>query len=238
MPRFNVLINNGKAEVSGEAYRHLTRALRVKVGDEIEVTDGSYNYTAVIDSIDKSAAYLTVLERRESNEPKVRITLIQGLPKGDKSELIIQKCVELGVYEIVFFAAERSVVKLDAKQKATKEERYAKIAASAAEQSGRAVAPAVRIADNLKDALNGIENAFLVYEKATEGITLRTVLSSGEVTDFAYIIGPEGGIGETEIKLCREQEIPQITLGKRILRTETAAIAVAASAMCLLGEME
>ncbi len=238
MPRFNVNIINGKAEITGESYRHLTRSLRVRIGDEIEVTDGEYNYTAIIDEIDKNAAYLSVLNRRDSNEPFAKITLIQGLPKGDKSELIIQKCVELGIYEIIFFAAERSVVKLDSKQKAAKEERYAKIAASAAEQSGRAVTPAVRIADNLKDALNGIENAFLVYEKATEGITLRTVLSSGEVTDFAYIIGPEGGIGENELKVCDEKKIPQITLGKRILRTETAAIAVAASAMCLLGELE
>lgn len=238
MPRFNVLINNGKAEVSGEAYRHLTRALRVKVGDEIEVTDGNYNYTAVIDSIDKSAAYLTVLERRESNEPKVRVTLIQGLPKGDKSELIIQKCVELGVSEIVFFAAERSVVKLDAKQKTAKEERYSKIASSASEQSGRAAVPSVKIADSLSDAIKDIEKVFLIYEKATDGDTLRSVLSDEGITDFAYIIGPEGGIGESELKLCREKEIPQITLGKRILRTETAAIAVAASAMCLLGEME
>lgn len=239
MPRFSVKTENGKAKITDEAYRHLTRSLRAKTGDIIEITDGENNYTAVIDNIDKSAAYISVLERCETDtEPKVRVTLIQGLPKGEKSELIIQKCVELGVYEIIFFAAERSIVKLDNKQKTAKLERYNKIAASAAEQCGRAIVPSVCIADSLNEALSKAENTVLVYEKATDGASLRSVISNENTKSFSYIIGPEGGIGESELSLCREKNISQITLGKRILRTETAAIAVLASAMCLLGEME
>ena len=238
MPRFFVNPSENEAVITGDGYRHLTRALRVRTGDLIEVTDGKFLYSAKITEIDSEKVLISLFNKREDDvEPKVKLTLVQGLPKGEKAELIIQKAVELGAYKIVFFAADRSIVKLDAKQRAQKQERFLKIAASAAEQSGRSFTPEVKILSSLEEALKEVNNAVLVYEKANEN-TLTTVLEQINSDEYAFIIGPEGGISEKEAAYCEGKNIPAITLGKRILRTETAAIAVVASAMCLLHELE
>ena len=236
MQRFFAVVHDGKAVIDGEDYIHLTRSLRVKTGDRVALTDGVFCYDAVITSIDSEKAVLSAVRAEaEGIEPRRKITIIQGFPKGDKSEFITQKCTELGIFGIRFFMSDRSVVKLDEKQRKAKAERLSRVAASASEQSGRLVTPEVSIFPSLASALEGVSDGFLLYEKEREkGLKEAVGAFSG---DFAFIIGAEGGISEKEAALCEEKGVFPVTLGRRILRTETAAVAVTAAVMCLLGEL-
>lgn len=230
-------LNNGKAYIEGSDVNHIKNVLRMKEGDELNVViEGDANeYRCGIDSITEDRVNLTVRFVKESDvELPVKIYLLQGLPKSDKLEMIIQKAVELGVYEILPISLKRSVVKLDAKKAKTKTERYNGISEAAAKQSKRRVIPKVLEPMNLKEALKYLEsegvNAKLVPYELADMDTMektRELMSSVKTqSSVAVLIGPEGGFDESEIELAKDAGFNIITLGHRILRTETAPLMV------------
>ena len=169
-------------------------------------------------------------------ESNIKVTIMQGLPKADKMELIIQKSVELGVNNIIPLEMKRCVVKLKDKDKIKKIERWQKISVVAAKQSGRNIIPEINQVENLKNICETFENydiVLLAYENEKEN-TLKNELKAlkekiknkNEDVKIAVLVGPEGGIAEEEVKMARQKGAKVITLGKRILRTETVALNV------------
>ena len=230
-------VNNGKAFIEGPDVNHIKNVLRMKEGDELNVViDGDLNeYRCGIDSFSDDRVNLTVRFIKESDvELPSKIYLLQGLPKSDKLEMIIQKAVELGVYEIVPVSLKRSVVKLDAKKTKSKTERWNGISEAAAKQSKRRVIPKVTEPMSLKEALSyikseGVDVKLVPYELAdneTMGKTRSLLSGITKGQNIAVLIGPEGGFEESEIELAREEGFSEITLGHRILRTETAPLMV------------
>ena len=236
MPKFfvkNNQINENIVSITGTDVNHIANVLRLKVDDEIQVCneDKSINYNTKIIEINKDFVKCNILETKESNaEANVHINILQGLPKAEKMELIIQKCTELGVKEITPVEMERCIVKLDGKAESKKRERWQKIAEVAAKQSGRDKIPNINSVINIKNVCNILENYDIVlvpYENE-RNVTLKEVLAKLPKKDLkiAIIIGPEGGFEEKEIKMLEEQNCKIVTLGNRILRTETVAIAM------------
>jgi len=215
----------------------------MKQGEEIIICNGQgKDCYCIIDTV--SDAEITAKIQSSSatdTELKTRITLFQGLPKKDKMELIIQKAVELGVYEIVPVMTKRVIVKLEDKKKEEKKlERWQLIAESAAKQSGRGVIPLIKPVQSYKEAIKNAKEmgiGLIPYENA-KGIqyTKEIIQSLRQYTSIGIFIGPEGGFEETEVEFAKENGIKPITLGRRILRTETAGLAVLSMMMLELEE--
>ena len=220
-----------KVMIEGSDVNHMKNVLRLKTGDMVEVIDGiGNNYLCAVEAIDAQAVRLHIVDTRKADsELPSKLYLFQGLPKGDKMELIIQKAVELGVYEIIPVSTRRAVVKLDDRKAAKKVARWNAIAEGAAKQSGRSRIPQVREVMTYAEALQyakDLDVVLIPYEKAEGMQKTRQVIS--EITpgqSVGIFIGPEGGFEEEEIKLAEEHSVKPITLGKRILRTETAGLA-------------
>ncbi len=235
MPRFFVSpdsIRENEIEITGIDVNHIKNVLRMQPGEGVEVCDGAGNdYLCVIKSLERDSVLLDIEEAHPSNtELKKKIYLYQGLPKSDKMELIIQKAVELGVYEIIPTVTSRCIVKIDAKKEDKKIARWQQIAEAAAKQSGRGIIPKIKAPISFKEALEhskDIDTVLIPYEKA-EGIdSTRSILEkSKEDSSVAVFIGPEGGFEEKEIELAETNGAKAITLGKRILRTETAGLCI------------
>lgn len=226
-------IQDSEIVILGTDVNHIRNVLRMKPGEEVSVsTDGAFReYQCEISKIEPDCIRLGVLSVEEENrELPCRITLFQGLPKSDKMELIIQKAVELGVYAVVPVETRRTVVKLDAKKEQNKLKRWNAIAQSAAKQSGRMVIPKVRESMKLADALayaQSLDHIFIPYEHA-QGMAksrefLQAVKSGQSVGIF---IGPEGGFEESEVQKACGMGAQPVSLGRRILRTETAGLAI------------
>lgn len=219
--------------ILGSDVNHIKNVLRMKPGEKICVNDGSHEYLCSIAQLETESvtAFIEQVSDKTSELP-AKIVLFQGLPKADKMETIIQKCVELGVYEIVPVQMKRCVVKLDSKKEESKRKRWQAISESAAKQAGRGLIPQVHPLMTYKEALMyaaGMEHIFVPFEHAKNMEATRTALTSvkpGEQT--AIFIGPEGGFEEEEIAQAEKQGAQAITLGRRILRTETAGMAVLA----------
>ena len=218
--------------ITGPDVNHIRNALRMRQGESLLISDGEGNdYHCRISLIESGLVEARVIERRESRELPVRLYLFQGLPKSDKMELIIQKAVELGVYEIIPVITKNAVVKLDAKKERSRLERWQAISESAAKQSGRSKIPKVEKVMLLKEALEmaeGLDRILIPYENQSGIDTMRKALEeTGEDTrSIAVFIGPEGGFDESEILLAKEQGAVPVSLGRRILRTETAGLAI------------
>lgn len=230
-------LNDGKAYIEGADVNHIKNVLRMKEGDELNVViEGDSNeYRCGIESFDDDRVNLQVRFIKESDvELPAKIYLLQGLPKADKLEMIIQKAVELGVYEIVPVSLKRSVVKLDDKKAKSKAQRWNGISEAAAKQSKRRVIPKVHEPMSLKEALRFIEGEnvsvkLVPYELAdanTMDVTREIMSGINKGQSVAVLIGPEGGFDEAEIELAKEAGFNEITLGHRILRTETAPLMV------------
>lgn len=214
---------------------HIRKVLRMKEGDELTVSDGDgTDYFCRIRSISEEVVVCDIVDSWTSYvELPVKLYLFQGLPKADKMELIIQKAVELGAYEIVPVAMSRSIVKLDEKKAGKKTARWQGISESGAKQSGRAIIPEVKSPMSYKNALEYAKTlaAIIVpYEKA-DGIEVSRELisklcSDENIKSIGIFIGPEGGFAEKEIEQALDAGATPITLGRRILRTETAGLAV------------
>lgn len=228
-------INDNTVTIMGEDVNHIRNVLRMKVGEELSVSNGQdgREYRCGIERFEENRVICTLRFIKEDGvELSSRIHLFQGLPKADKLEFIIQKAVELGVYEIVPVTTHRSVVKLDDKKAAQKTARWQAIAEAAAKQSKRGILPLVSepvsFAQAIKQAAS-MEVKLIPYELA-EGMerTKKLVETLPENTDIAVFIGPEGGFEESEIEAAKEAGFTPVTLGKRILRTETAGLVVLA----------
>ena len=219
--------------ILGSDVNHIKNVLRMKPGEKICVNDGSHEYLCSIARLETESvtAFIEQVSDKTSELP-AKIVLFQGLPKADKMETIIQKCVELGVYEIVPVQMKRCVVKLDSKKEESKRKRWQAISESAAKQAGRGLIPQVHPLMTYKEALMyaaGMEHILVPFEHAKNMEATRTALTSVKPGEQAAIfIGPEGGFEEEEIAQAEKQGAQAITLGRRILRTETAGMAVLA----------
>jgi len=222
----------GDITLTGEAAHHLIHVLRMTEGNSVTMCNGvNTDYTCIISAITKRGKEhaLTLAVQSSSpceNELPAHIVLYQSLPKGDKLDLIIQKCTELGVTEIIPVATARSVAKL--KDATKKVERYQRIAESAAGQSMRGVVPVVHPATSFAEAVNAMSGHAIVAYEEEKICTLQASINSQKHSKVNVWIGPEGGWAKEEIETLTSHGATAISLGRRILRTETAAIATIA----------
>lgn len=217
--------------ITGKDVNHIKNVLRMKPGEEISVStlDSSAEYRCLVRELsDDAVTCELIFIKEEGNELPSKVYLFQGLPKADKMELIIQKAVELGVFEIIPVEMKRCVVKLDDKKASSKIARWQGISEAAAKQSKRTIIPAVTMPMSFKEAVkkaSEMDNKWVPYEMA-DGMphTRELVRNLVPGKSIAIFIGPEGGFEQAEIDLAREAGFEIITLGKRILRTETAGM--------------
>ena len=230
-------VREEKIYVEGSDVNHMKNVLRMKLHEKAEISDGeSRTYLCEVEAYEEDVAVLHILEEMEADtEPASKLYLFQGLPKSDKMELIVQKAVELGVYQVIPVAMKRSVVRLDDKKAAKKADRWNSIAESAAKQAGRSRIPEVTMPLSYNEALKMAEEldvTLLPYELAGGMEVTREVIrqiKSGQ--SVGIFIGPEGGFEPEEVDAAVSMGAKVITLGRRILRTETAGLATLAVLM-------
>ena len=223
--------------LTGENAQH-AKVLRLKPGETVLLCDGE-GREAVCKVASTDGWLLRAMERRESqSEAAVKVSVYMALPKADKLEHVIQKATELGAYEIVTFPSARCVSRPDEKSLKKKLERWEKIAASAAEQSGRGRIPKVLVLGSFSEALTRAAQAdkALMFYEHEEALTLKMALSSGGYSTVSLLTGPEGGLEEAEVTQAREAGLQVCTLGKRILRCETAPLCALSAVMYDAGE--
>ena len=210
-----------------EEARHALTVLRLKEGDAVQIILEERLYDAEILSVQEGVT-AELKGALPDPEPAVRVTLVQGLPKADKMDWIVQKCTEAGVYAVMPAEMPRCVVRLNGKDGAKKAERWQKIAAEAAKQSGRARVPAVSAPAPLEKVLSAMpKDALLLvpWEEEKAFPLRRAAAEHPDAKDIFLVIGPEGGMGEEEIAFLKSKGAVPVTMGPRIFRTETAAVA-------------
>ncbi len=230
-------LNNEKYFITGTDYNHIVNVLRMNQGDKLFVSFAGKSDLCKIESITNETVIAQIIEKDfQSTELPVKIYLFQGLPKSDKMELIIQKTTELGLTDIVPVEMNRCVVKIDEKKKSSKQTRWQAIAESAAKQSKRSFIPEIHQITSYKNALKKAQELDLIlvpYENKNGMSATKDALKVIKPgMSIGLFIGPEGGFDENEIELALKSGGTIISLGKRILRTETAAIT--AVGMCML----
>lgn len=227
-------IESNKINIISEDVNHIKNVLRLDVGEDICICnkDTAKSYMCKIIEIDNNLVICEILEEvLDTTEADTYIHIFQGLPKADKFEFIIEKCTEIGVKEITPVVMKRSIVKLDEKDKVKKLDRWQKIAEVAAKQSKRDSILKVNSVINFQNIFEKVQDydiLLVAYEEEKEN-SLKKILSEfkdKQNLKVAVIIGPEGGIDENEINLCTENGFTPVTLGKRILRTETAPLVI------------
>ena len=250
MPKFfvkNSQIKDNNITIVGEDVNHIKNVLRLKLDDDIQVCDidTSINYTCGISKMDNDKIECTIFNNIDSGaESNININIFQGIPKSDKMELIIQKCVELGVNEITPVEMKRCVVKIEEKAKLKKIERWQKISEVAAKQCGRDRVPKINNIINIKNICNltsEYDIVLLAYENEEENTLKKELLNlknrTNENIKIGIIIGPEGGLDKEEVEFLKVNGAKSVTLGKRILRTETVAFVLASIIMYELGDL-
>lgn len=241
MPKFFVKeeqIQENQIIILGQDVNHIKKVLRAKIGDELQIcnSQNGKNFLCEIDNLEEEKIICQIKEKiQEQVESNIEVTIFQGLPKADKMEYIIQKSVELGVYDITPVEMKRCVVKLNEKDKSKKIERWQKISEVAAKQCGRDIIPQINNIINIKNICNLIQkyDMVLVAYENEEKNTLKEQLenikkqnNSKSKVKIGIIIGPEGGLEEKDVETLKENGAKVITLGRRILRTETVALNV------------
>ena len=228
------------AYISGDDHKHLSRVLRLRIGDSVLVNDlMGTDYLGIIEHIDKHSTKIELKDKMlENNESAVDITLYQGMPKAGKMDLIVQKSTELGVRRIVPVLTERVVVKNSAEFK--KLDRLKRIAVEAAKQSKRSIIPVIEEPISFQEMLSDMKKSQILivpYENQENyGFTiLKKELA--EIRSCGILIGPEGGFSDDEIRILKDRGAKIVTLGKRILRTETAGFTAIALTQLLYGDM-
>ena len=230
MQRF--FVEPHQIHILGSDVNHISNVLRMKQGEELWISDGGKKeYRCTIEEFSPDEVLLHIIYAQEPDyELQSRIYLFQGLPKADKMELIIQKAVELGAYEVIPVETKRCVVKLDGKKAAKKVERWKQIAESAAKQSKRMLIPNVHEVLTFKEALKYAESMdvrLIPYELAKGMQETKEILADNQPgQSIGIFIGPDGGFEEKEVETAISEGAKPITLGKRILRTETAGLAI------------
>lgn len=235
MPRFFVKTNQIQDEtikILGEDVNHIKNVLRKNIDNEIEICnqENGKAYHCKILKIKDDEILCNIIEEMQKQENKIKVDIYQGLPKSDKMEFIIQKSVELGVNSIIPVRMARCVVKIDKKNEKKKLERWNKISESAAKQCGRSYIPEVKPIIEIKDIKN-LKNAYdeiiVAYENEKENYIKKELTKLKELKQelkIAILIGPEGGLDKNEVMLLKENGANIVTLGNRILRTETVAL--------------
>ncbi len=231
-------IDGGLARIAGDEATHILRVLRMKEGDALTLCDGDgMFYDAVISSVGKNQVEADIKSVRPApTEPNVKITLFQAIPKNPKLEFIIQKAAEIGVCRIVPVNTARIVAKLE---KENKLQRLQKIAAEAAKQSRRGIIPEVCAPADFKDAVKmaaELDMALIPYEEESN-LAAKDFLRGKKAGSVGVFIGPEGGFEESEVKFAKQNGVTPVSLGPRILRTETAGLVTAALVLYEAGEM-
>ena len=240
MPRFFVeKIPGSQAVISGPDAKHISRVLRMRVGEAITLCDQQgYDYSGVVSELSNTSVLVNITGKYPSkSEPSVCVHLFQAMPKSDKMEWIVQKSVELGVSEITPVFTKRCVSRPDEKSMQKKLERYQKISLEAAKQSGRACVPVVYKAVPLQEALSQMQESILslcFYERAE--LPLKDTLS-GAFQSVSILIGSEGGFEEWEAEQANEAGCRLVSLGPRILRCETAPLAALSAIMYASGNL-
>ena len=240
MPKFFIKeeqIKENKIIIKGQDVNHIKKVLRAKIGEELEICNSQTgeNFLCNIDKINDETIECNIKQKlEEKTESNIKVSIFQGLPKADKMEYIIQKSVELGVYEITPVEMKRCVVKLNEKDKNKKIERWQKISEVAAKQCGRDMIPQINSIINIKNICNLIEKYDIVlvaYENEKENTLKKqieqlknTVKKQDGTIQIGIIIGPEGGLEHKDVEELKQSGAQIITLGKRILRTETVAL--------------
>lgn len=244
MPRFFVEkdnINNNHISVCGKDAVHIGRSLRMKIGDELILCCDKIDYTTKILSISDSEVLCEIISQSPTqSEAGINLILYQAMPKLDKLELITQKAVELGVVKIIPVITSRCISRPDRKSFSKKKERLSKIALEAAKQSGRGIIPEISDILDFKSAVSQLscyDFSFVCYEKG--GVPFSSIVNPSDFKNISVglFIGSEGGFDESEIKACEASGIKAISLGKRILRCETAPISAVSIIMALSGNM-
>ena len=242
MPKFFVepeQIKEDNIIIQGQDVNHIKKVLRAKIGDELQICNSKTkeNFLCDIENIENEKILCQIKQKIEEKvESNIEVTIFQGLPKADKMEYIIQKSVELGVYDITPVEMKRCVVKLDEKDKNKKQIRWQKISEVAAKQCGRDIIPQINKIINIKNICNLIEKYDIVlvaYENEKENTLKEQLKKIKEKINLekeenkikiGIVIGPEGGLENQDVELLKENGAKVITLGKRILRTETVAL--------------
>lgn len=234
-------IINNRVTVEGGDAKHLKTILRAQQGDKISVVTESKEYIAEIEEINKEEINCNLLEEiATNNETKINITLCQGIPKQTKMETIIQQNVELGVKSFIPLITERTVVKLNEKDREQKKlNRWQKIAKESAKQSKRNIIPTVDSIVTVKELIEKLksEDAEVIVPYELENVKLLKEVLQEPKQNYYIVIGPEGGFDIKEIEMLQEIGAHIVTLGKRILRTETAGIVTASVVMYACNEM-
>ena len=232
-------LNTDEIVLTGENAQH-AKVLRLKEGEEILVCDGQgVECRCEVAAVSAKEITARVLEKRPSTtEASVKVSVYMAFPKADKLEHVIQKATELGAYEIVAFPSARCISKPDEKSLKKKLERWQKIAASAAEQSGRGRIPEVMVLPSFTVALNRASQAdqALMFYENEHATTLRMALETGKWETVSLLTGPEGGLEEKEVEQARAAGLQVCTLGSRILRCETAPLCALSAVMYAAGE--
>ena len=225
--------------LTGENAAH-AKVLRLKCGEEVLVCDGMGNecVCAVSDFSDGQVSLVVSRRQHAKSEPRVRASIYMAFSKGDKLEHVIQKATELGAFEIVAFPSARCVSRPDDKSLSKKLDRWQKIAASAAEQSGRGIIPKICALPSYRAALERAvqaDKAILFYENE-QATTLQMALQDADYQTISLLTGPEGGLEEREVETAKEMGLEVCTLGNRILRCETAPLCALSAVMYATGE--
>lgn len=239
MPKFFVgeeQIAHDKIIINNTDVRHIKNVLRKQINDKIEICNqnNGKNYECKIEQINNETITCSILRQIESNaESNIQVDIFQGLPKSDKMELIIQKSVELGVYNIIPTNMKRCIVKIESKEEDKKIQRWQKIAEVAAKQSGRDIIPHISSISTIDDICKDVKNydvILVAYEEEKQNTLKKELLQlknlDKQKIKIGILIGPEGGIDKEEIEKLKSSDAKIITLGNRILRTETVALNV------------
>ena len=234
-------IEKNEIEILGDNFNHIKNVLRCNVGDKLNiVVENENKYLCIIKEISKENIVCNVESKiDEKCEANIKIDIFQGLPKSDKMEYIIQKCTELGVWTFVPVRFKRCIVKFNGKDEAKKIARWNKIAEAAAMQSGRTHIPFIKDSINLEQLCNIIPkyDIVIVAYEDEKNVYIKNLIKNKNIKNIALIIGPEGGLDKDEIYKLKEKGANIISLGNRILRTETAPIVMTSIIMYELGDI-
>lgn len=226
--------------LDGENSKHITTVLRMEIGNDIEIIANALSYHATITELSRDGVLVCINHQITQNyESNIRIHLLQGMPKGEKLELILQKSTELGVHSFTIVPMARSIAQIKGDKAGKKLERYTKIIENAGKQCGRQLIPNIDIAPNLSTALANLPKdcqIFVAWEEENK-LGFKEILRSCVAEDIAIIVGPEGGIETREIEEILAFGGKSISLGKRILRTETAGLALVSIIQYELGDL-
>ena len=237
----NINIENNTCIIEGEDVKHISKVLRCRIGEELEVCDNNNNeYICEITNIDKNQVELNIVEKVDiQRESDLKIKVYQGLPKGPKMEMILQKLTEVGVDEIILVQTKRTVVKVDDKKEDKKLERWERIIYEAAKQSKRGKIPSLRGVLTFKEALADMkENDFNIAPYENEKTkSIKQAIKGVNINNIGIFVGPEGGFEETEIEAIEDIGGQSVSLGPRILRTETASLVASSIVLYELSDL-